>query len=1015
MPSSSDGGDGSVAQKSSDTKAATISGTKVTTSSGRSYNLSTIRATRSKEELEKTPGTVSSKSYGIVQSDPSWTDLASLEAWIYDTIPYGHDPFVLTRKINNVRGARQSGDETEYVRTLLELLDYHHGSFASDERYSSYKFTPNSALSPKNAALLNAKFLGKNRDGKEATNVTKYLTNSLNEYKASRPDLSDYVSSTPGQWTLPGALSESGERKAELIKKFKALGVSDLDAEHLATAYTASEYHKRANTPELATVKLTSPSMGHTITIGMDPTGKDSSGRFVPVISKDDFLAIAAGIDAPGKLGFYQEKIHVQLAHSSTKIGSGGDTDHGKAAGYTFDTDKKTSIVIIPDRIKESVDNIKAGGENHWSTDVTDMVSAYKHVIVHEVGHRVKVQKWGDNDKGANSLLADVKHFTAMVSAKPKEVEPASLVVDDSKVNAESLKKIPAIDLSSWKKVGGALGSNEGGIYEHPTTGERVYMKFPDNTGHAANEILASSIYNFLGVSSSQTKPGIFNGKRVVYSAWLPNSKQDLTAHLGDSKYLEKIQDGFAVDALLANWDVAGSGYNNIVTNEHGDPVRIDPGGSLLYRAQGSPKGAAFTNDARDLDSMVDPGVNRSGYDVFGSMSTAAKTESAKKLLNFTDEVVDAMVGNYIADPKIADELKAKLKARRDAILNRYNLGSAGKTSAEIANEKANRAATPDDSPNGLDIPVSKYGATDPMENFAEMFAKYVITDQAPEWFVELLKSKGLEKRQISQAWRQTLANHGKTLFQRMTRVFDSKNKGESLVPDKTSAGGGIVFRDAYLVAGLLGVTEKMPNIVDKFPSDAPLIYRGLRKQGKTSGKTFRLSWKHDIIPYFTKGIFANTMYSSSDRGTAESYAGYEESGVEDMAIHPDTKILVIDGYDNDGIGDKTTKFNLKNTTYLRDIFPGGLQEIGKEVRAIVESYVQNELHPEYDSNDPRLAAKVNDILNNELEGIFRVHSNHAILAMLLGFDGAEIRMGSNESYYLTLDRSTLYMKPEPK
>jgi hypothetical protein len=44
------------------------------------------------------------------------------------------------------------------------------------------------------------------------------------------------------------------------------------------------------------------------------------------------------------------------------------------------------------------------------------------------------------------------------------------------------------------------------------------------------------------------------------------------------------VTDAFAVDAWLANWDVAGLNYDNTVLVQ-GRAVRIDVGGSLRYRA----------------------------------------------------------------------------------------------------------------------------------------------------------------------------------------------------------------------------------------------------------------------------------------------------------------------------------------------------------------------------------------------------------------------------------------------
>lgn len=1008
VPPSNSDGSGSVAPEAAKVRAIS-DGKVITTPSGQKFDLSGVRPPRSKEQVAADAATPSvAKTYPMTPPNPSWRDLNDLEAWVYSTIPHEHDSRNLGQLINNARGARQGGDQDEYVKAVLDLLTYHQDAFKADEAYTNYKFTDTSFLTPKNGALLTARFRGKTRTGKDPVTTAKYFSNSISEFKAARPDLADFVSAMPGRWNISGAIAESDERKAEITKDLRTLGYSDVDIAHIAMAEVAREFNLRATNPELAHVKIHSPALGHSITIGVDPSGKGPDGRFKPVVSKEEFFSVSQGIDNLGKFGFYQEKVDVVLAHSGTNVGSRGDVDGGEAAGYTYDNDSNTAIVVIPDRVRKSVERIQAGAENFWSTNVIDVDSAYKHIIAHETGHRVKVAKWGSDDKGENSLLADVKHFTSMIAAAPATPAATSEPpkVDDSKVNADSLKKIAPVDLSGWTKIGNALGSNAGGTYQDPATGRKIYMKFPESAGHAGNEVLASTIYNFLGVSSSQTKPGLFNGKRVVYSEWQDGSKQDLTSKLGDSKYLEKIQDGFATDALLANWDVAGSGYNNIVTDKNGDPIRIDPGGALLYRAQGSPKGAAFTDDVSELESLVDRGFNASGYDVFGSMSEAAKAKSAQKLLNLTDDAIDQMVGNSVTGPD-ADVLKDKLRKRRDYILKRYNVTAQPKpdVAPQVAPDDVSAPLLKDA---GLDVPVSKYGESDPMENFAEIFAKYVIDGEAPEWFIELLKSKGLSKRAINLAWRDALNGNSKSLFESMLKTIEAKNSGTPMVPSQTSRGNSNVGqKDAHIAAFLTGVADKKPNIVDQFPTGALTVWRGLKKYGNDTGEQLRKDWKYDDKPFHTSGIYGNGMYASNLKSRGLSYANNKENAVEEMGIDPNAKILLVD---NSG---KPSNFKMKNTTSIDSLFPRGIGQIGEQIENIVKNYVQNELHPEYDDNDSRLSAKIRDILNNELDGVFNVSGNYSILAALLGFDGVEVWQSRDESYFVTVNRGILYMKPD--
>jgi hypothetical protein len=62
------------------------------------------------------------------------------------------------------------------------------------------------------------------------------------------------------------------------------------------------------------------------------------------------------------------------------------------------------------------------------------------------------------------------------------------------------------------------------------------------------------------------------------------------------------ISEGFFVDVLLANWDVMGLVWDNIMVTDVGNAYRIDPGGALTYRAQGARKGGTFSDDPSNPD-----------------------------------------------------------------------------------------------------------------------------------------------------------------------------------------------------------------------------------------------------------------------------------------------------------------------------------------------------------------------------------------------------------------------------
>jgi hypothetical protein len=273
-----------------------------------------------------------------------------------------------------------------------------------------------------------------------------------------------------------------------------------------------------------------------------------------------------------------------------------------------------------------------------------------------------------------NSILDDIANADPNAGVSDEaDTEPAEQNLDNP-VDEIVADVSTEYDMAGWKKVGPQLGSNEGGFYED-AEGNRFYVKKPKSELHAENEVLAAALYKLLGIDAADI--GIASGDdgvKMTFSPDIIGSKQDLQSKLNDPEYLAKLQEGFAVDAWLGNWDVAGLAFDNVMSNGSGNPVRVDPGGALLFRAMGKPKGTLFGNEVNELDSLRDENMNPQSAAVFGSMTDEQQKESARKLLDISNDDIGSMVDGIITDEKAAEELKTKLKARRQFILDRYDL-----------------------------------------------------------------------------------------------------------------------------------------------------------------------------------------------------------------------------------------------------------------------------------------------------------------------------------------------------
>jgi 8-oxo-dGTP pyrophosphatase MutT (NUDIX family) len=231
------------------------------------------------------------------------------------------------------------------------------------------------------------------------------------------------------------------------------------------------------------------------------------------------------------------------------------------------------------------------------------------------------------------------------------------------------------VDLTGFTPSGGQGGSNPGGFFTSPD-GQQYYAKFQRDEMHAANEVAASALYNAVGVPAVDINHGALKGKSNVTQSPVADVDRSKSAQ-SDAALRKKVQEGFAIDAWLANWD--GALNDNTLADSNGEPIRMDVGGALLFRARGGAKGTQFGDTVTEIDSLRDPSVNASAAAIYGSMTDAEIADSAKKLLNISEADIDNIIDDTFsltnsANKADVDNLKATLKARRKDILDRFGL-----------------------------------------------------------------------------------------------------------------------------------------------------------------------------------------------------------------------------------------------------------------------------------------------------------------------------------------------------
>jgi predicted DNA-binding WGR domain protein/8-oxo-dGTP pyrophosphatase MutT (NUDIX family) len=269
-------------------------------------------------------------------------------------------------------------------------------------------------------------------------------------------------------------------------------------------------------------------------------------------------------------------------------------------------------------------------------------------------------QKWSQQ---AHQYVADLIATNGMKTAAVAKVE--------------TLSGPPP--LSSYKKIGAKPGgSNPGGIYEKDGVKYLVKGANHPSDDRAKNEVLASKLMQAAGIGAPdmhlvdlQGQYGGGLGVAAKMEAMTPWSKNSL----GD---LDKARSEFAVHAWLANYDAVGLPAGDNLAMKDGAVFNYDPGGALLYRAQGLPKsfpGGAMPHTVSEWDGMRNKSINAPAASVYGGMTGTQLTEAAKKLQAVDDKTIANLVHAYgPGDATAKIKLVTALKARRDDILAKAGL-----------------------------------------------------------------------------------------------------------------------------------------------------------------------------------------------------------------------------------------------------------------------------------------------------------------------------------------------------
>jgi hypothetical protein len=158
------------------------------------------------------------------------------------------------------------------------------------------------------------------------------------------------------------------------------------------------------------------------------------------------------------------------------------------------------------------------------------------------------------------------------------------------------------------------LGGSTGAELVRDSAGRQFVLKRGGSPGHLRSEFAAEELYRAAGIPMVESKLYEEGGIPVKLAKFLDGARSLGDVRRADpglyKKVSEEIRKGFVADALFGTWDVVGLDEDNILVDQEGKPWRIDVGGALNYRAQGTEKKPAEWAESQavpELDSMRDP------------------------------------------------------------------------------------------------------------------------------------------------------------------------------------------------------------------------------------------------------------------------------------------------------------------------------------------------------------------------------------------------------------------------
>lgn len=276
-------------------------------------------------------------------------------------------------------------------------------------------------------------------------------------------------------------------------------------------------------------------------------------------------------------------------------------------------------------------------------------------------------------EKGAKvSKNSHIKNYDYKVHKLIKFNRPPVIEINNEKKKGFPEKFSNMVPNAVRPELGGSTGAK---LYLTMNGRKWVVKKgLPGASGflHIVNEYIANDVYEAFGVAVP--KHLLYTKEKALVLEYIEG---DLLRVYMSRPYpvvkpiIDIIAKDFIFDALLSNWDVIGSEWDNIIIKKDGNirtAFRIDNGGTFKYRAQGAIEKTKFTGEVSEIITMRNPDTAKNASTIFGHLTN-------KDILDQIGEKIIPLASfKDISSLNSNVDIKNMLKSRILFLLSLYNL-----------------------------------------------------------------------------------------------------------------------------------------------------------------------------------------------------------------------------------------------------------------------------------------------------------------------------------------------------